>query len=957
MRLKLSAILIAILLTAGFIQPKYFSQQRLAHAQKTVFTGLLCDFENGNLQDVLGGEWQVESDEPNQGDSQGALSLVPGRPGSKYSMKFDYKLGPGFQYRYCCADIEYPNSQDFSKFKGIRFWIKGTDNKLRLNVINDSDLGYDYYGYVIDSVPQEWQQVTVPFISLKQEGWGKRLPFSAARILKLEFRASSQKLNEKGSFLIDDVELYGSGTDVAEEVAKPNQKLGRPTGDEFVLADFEGTLNDRLGAPWTSQNDSGNGGASIATVKLVPEGFGGSKGSLRLDYTLAREFQYRYTIAKVEYDSPVDMSAYKSVVFRMRGSGNSVKVHVVSPNVTDYDYHETQIRKTTYEWKEYKIPFSEFVQEGWGANRELDLSRIVKIQFQTGSMVDGEKGWFEVDNIVLSKSGESSLPKFRNFDVVSKDTVDDGCSLAIFGPGYAENPEKVRDVEKKIGKKFASVMWFLDWSKDFPVDICRNLYSRGYIPHICWEAWIKGDMASMNLDTILSGAMDDYIRKFADGAKQYGKPLMLRWGHEFNGNWYPWSIPRNGMDGDKYVRAFRYIHDMFVKQGALNVLWLWCPQMGSVPPDPRNDMMKGYPGDAYVDWIAVDGYNFGNAPGFNYGWNSFDDIYNNYYRKLVKSIPGKPLMIGEFASGDVGGDKEAWIRQCGQDLKNRFPAIKLITWFNINKETDWRIDADPAIAQAFHDAVADNYFTTSPIQIITAPASFSKNYKQYQDAALNLNKFRIKSTLSIGKINGRANLDEKPETWSTGLGTAALQTLDQVFAGKDKWKNTKDLSANVSIGWETGALVIAADITDGNPAVNKSSDLDIWRGDCLELSLGTDPGADPERTDYMAGDYQFGISPGDASTGKKPFIWNFKNQTRIPGDVKVVKKDYGYLLIARIPFKAFGDFKPEAGKKYGFDLGIDEAGPDGQRLFQMVWFGNDNFYRNPSVWNDIEFVE
>ncbi|TLM74721.1 hypothetical protein FDW81_04725 [Pseudarthrobacter sp. NamB4] len=77
-----------------------------------------------------------------------------------------------------------------------------------------------------------------------------------------------------------------------------------------------------------------------------------------------------------------------------------------------------------------------------------------------------------------------------------------------------------------------------------------------------------------------------------------------------NGNWYPWSEQVNGNSAGDYVAAWRHVHSVVTAAGATNVTWMWNPNLpywGSVP------LTGLYPGAAYVDAVALDGYNWGNS--------------------------------------------------------------------------------------------------------------------------------------------------------------------------------------------------------------------------------------------------------------------------------------------------------------------------------------------------------
>lgn len=490
----------------------------------------------------------------------------------------------------------------------------------------------------------------------------------------------------------------------------PEPKAGKP-GSEVLMdySNFEKGLNDSFGNDWIAEDDSPNKGDSRCSASIAP-GPGGKGKALRLDYTLGRAFMYRYALAKTELRVAMDLSKFRSVRFMLRGSGHGVKVMLGIRQVTDYDYHEYIIPASLPDWKEYRIVFRAFKQGGWGRHRAFDPAQVIKVQLQTVSMADGEQGWFEIDDIAFSDAEESTVGTFKEYVVIDKDTSVEGCYLGIFGPFYPEDAGNVKELEKKTGKKFAQVMRFIDWKKPFPADDCEQLLREGYASHITWEPWDSKDRIGVPLDDIISGKEDDYIRKWAEDSKKWGKPYMLRWAHEFNGAWYPWSSLKNGPE--KYKKAFRHIRDVFVQAGADKVIWLWCPNT-SMPGAPETDITAAYPGDEYVDWVAMDGYNFGHQPGFDFGWVSFEELYAKTYEILTRNYPDKPVMIGEFASGNVGGDKASWIRPITDKLRNKFPKIKSVVWFNINKETDWRIDADPAVADAFHAVASDKYFLTS----------------------------------------------------------------------------------------------------------------------------------------------------------------------------------------------------------------------------------------------------
>jgi len=279
----------------------------------------------------------------------------------------------------------------------------------------------------------------------------------------------------------------------------------------------------------------------------------------------------------------------------------------------------------------------------------------------------------------------------------------------VFEEGLYKDPARLKNLETRVGAKPTMVMWYSDWFTEFPMEACQDLSRKGYLPHIVWEAWKMGDASTLRLTDILDGKWDAYLQRFGGEAGRFGKPIMLRWGHEMNGNWYPWGGAMNGNSPATYVKAYRYVHDKVASAGGKNLIWMWSPNNGSAPLEAWNRIEDYYPGDAYVDWVALDGYNWGTSQSWS-KWISFREVFAESLLAIQKVAPGKPLMIGETAASSTGGDKAAWIRDFFPEVR-RMPNLKAWVWFNINKETDWRMDADPASLEAFRQGLKDPAYT------------------------------------------------------------------------------------------------------------------------------------------------------------------------------------------------------------------------------------------------------
>lgn len=259
--------------------------------------------------------------------------------------------------------------------------------------------------------------------------------------------------------------------------------------------------------------------------------------------------------------------------------------------------------------------------------------------------------------------------------------------------GLADDQRKVAELEAMLGRKLAVDMRFHGWKTSWPTAMERWDVSEGRIPMVTWGSPRGGP----SLTQINNGSYDAWLAERADAARALGKPLFLRPLWEMNGDWSSWDGVHNGRDPGAYVEAWRRLHDIFTRAGADNVIWVWSPNARDVPAERWNHWTNYYPGDDYVDWVGMDGYNWGTAVPWH-SWRSFATIFGPLY----KSYAGrKPIMVAETASTEIGGDKAAWIASARSSLARRFPAIKALVWFDSNKETDWRVNSSPQALSSF----------------------------------------------------------------------------------------------------------------------------------------------------------------------------------------------------------------------------------------------------------------
>ena len=275
-----------------------------------------------------------------------------------------------------------------------------------------------------------------------------------------------------------------------------------------------------------------------------------------------------------------------------------------------------------------------------------------------------------------------------------------------FGVATAGGPlasSELDEVSTLAGESPSIIMIYKDFLQSPPIIEMDAARTRGATPLVTWEPWAWGggvDQPAYSLDRITAGDFDGLITQWGTSFAAWGKPVMLRFAHEMNGNWYPWAEGVNGNQAGDYAAAWRHVHDVLAATGASNVQWVWSP---NVPYWGSTDLAGLFPGAAYADIVALDGYNWGTSQTWS-SWVSPADLFAPGISQLRALAPGKPILVAETASSELGGSKATWNTDLVSYLAAQ-PDVMGFVWFHLQKEVDWRINSSDSSASAFRSAL------------------------------------------------------------------------------------------------------------------------------------------------------------------------------------------------------------------------------------------------------------
>jgi mannan endo-1,4-beta-mannosidase len=275
----------------------------------------------------------------------------------------------------------------------------------------------------------------------------------------------------------------------------------------------------------------------------------------------------------------------------------------------------------------------------------------------------------------------------------------------------------VDDWARHVGAKPQMVAKFEAFSKKRTIDDFLEEAERQGMESVLvsWEPWrpvptarglaaqFKPQLGYRNSDIAL-GWQDGYIERFARSLAGFDGTVYLRYAHEMNGSWYPWS-----RDASAYRRAWRHLVNVVRRAGADNVRFVWSVNPSLYVPDTAwlRNLRRYWPGSRYVDLVGSTMINFGGDK--DYTVSRFAPRL-----RVLHRLYWKPMMITELNTEYAG--RVRWLRDLRRMLPG-MPWIKGVAWSQLPSrgkahldsvgDLDWDVQQDPAAARVLRLIVED----------------------------------------------------------------------------------------------------------------------------------------------------------------------------------------------------------------------------------------------------------
>jgi hypothetical protein len=313
--------------------------------------------------------------------------------------------------------------------------------------------------------------------------------------------------------------------------------------------------------------------------------------------------------------------------------------------------------------------------------------------------------------------------------------------------------DRIRWFERSTRRQLAGVYLSNHWGRAGEVEIrypaakLRLIWRSGAVPMVRmmpWSAlWRGGRDPAITMQRIVDGRFDGPLRRWFRDARASRIPLLIEFGVEVNGEWFPWNGRWNGAgasdgygdpelpDGPERFRdAYRHVIRLSRQVGADRLTWNFHVDADGWPKTWWNQPRWYYPGDRWIDWLSVSDYGEQVPTGNPARWNGFADKLGDpsdptsSYWQVRALDPMAPFAVIEFGVTEdpAAGDKAAWIAEA-YDLLTGLGATydaDLVSYWSERWEnfsgaiSDLRVHSSPRALAAYRAGIADGFFATSP---------------------------------------------------------------------------------------------------------------------------------------------------------------------------------------------------------------------------------------------------
>ncbi|HTE68919.1 MAG TPA: glycosyl hydrolase [Actinomycetes bacterium] len=270
-------------------------------------------------------------------------------------------------------------------------------------------------------------------------------------------------------------------------------------------------------------------------------------------------------------------------------------------------------------------------------------------------------------------------------------------------------------LEGKIGRRLAAIRVYYNWDSPFPDTDVTWFKNNGYALLLSVKSERRNHTFVQWRDIANAqpgSALHNDIVTWANRIKSLGTHVYFTFNHE------PETSLNSSGQGADFIAAWRKVVTVFRGQGVTNADYLWIMTAFSFKARDRRRAVDWYPGEAYIDYMGADAYNWYNCrPGTSNPWNSLEQLLNPM-RLFAQGRTIKGLMVPEWASTEDSaqpGRKAQWFADARALFKKPgWEGFKAVLYYNKSSKYPncrWFVDSSQASLTAFSAMANDVYYS------------------------------------------------------------------------------------------------------------------------------------------------------------------------------------------------------------------------------------------------------
>ncbi len=357
----------------------------------------------------------------------------------------------------------------------------------------------------------------------------------------------------------------------------------------------------------------------------------------------------------------------------------------------------------------------------------------------------------------------------------------------------------------------------------------------------------------------------------------------------------------------------------------------------------------------YMDVISVNYYTYG--------------IEKDFLQKIHDLTGGKPLLMSEWHYGSASDSATSGAAKSVKSQTERGMAyrnyIETVATLGYVVGSEWFSYLDEPVTGRFFEGYNGESGNVGVINGVDRPYKnalvemMKTNYDIYSVLLGTRPPFHYDDPkFNIGPGGGRKEVDAPMALPGMKIDGQASdwpgRPGEHVSAGNlVLGPDAGTLEADFKLCWDTENLYLFAQVADSTPMINPNTGDKIWAGDALELFIG--PDNIDEGGELAFTDRQILLSCSKETGSVQYYIGGSPTTDKINMEVVKNVTGDGYAVEAAIPWSVL-HMKPEEGREFLFDIGIDDDTGHG-RARQLMWNGISRNSGDRSKWGVAKLVK